>query len=101
MPPLLTDITLRRESGRALVHGVAHEFRRHSPDGFEWGYGGSGPADLALNILHSATLDLDFANRHYQDYKRDVIERLPLEGGTITLQSVREWVEARYARARS
>jgi hypothetical protein len=23
----------------------------HSPDGFEWGYGGSGPADLALAIL--------------------------------------------------
>ena len=24
---------------------------RHSPDGFEWGYGGSGPTDLALAIL--------------------------------------------------
>lgn len=24
---------------------------RHSPDGFEWGYGGSGPADLARSIL--------------------------------------------------
>ena len=24
---------------------------RHSPDGFQWGYGGSGPADLALSIL--------------------------------------------------
>ena len=23
----------------------------HSPDGFEWSYGGSGPADLALSIL--------------------------------------------------
>src|SRR3990170_4477229 len=23
----------------------------HSPDGFEWGYAGSGPADLALAIL--------------------------------------------------
>lgn len=23
----------------------------HSPDGFEWGYGGSGPSDLALSIL--------------------------------------------------
>ena len=23
----------------------------HSPTGFEWGYGGSGPSDLALNIL--------------------------------------------------
>ncbi len=24
---------------------------RHSPDGFSWGYGGSGPADLARSIL--------------------------------------------------
>jgi len=24
---------------------------RHSPDGFNWGYGGSGPADTALSIL--------------------------------------------------
>lgn len=29
-----------------VPHLVAH----HSPSGFEWGYGGSGPADLALNI---------------------------------------------------
>jgi len=29
---------------------LAH-FVRHSPDGFEWGYGGSGPSDLARSIL--------------------------------------------------
>ncbi len=27
------------------------DVKRHSPDGFEWGYSGSGPADLALSIL--------------------------------------------------
>ena len=32
--------------GKPLRH-VVH----HSPDGFNWGYGGSGPADLALSIL--------------------------------------------------
>lgn len=26
----------------------------HSPDGFEWGFGGSGPGDLALNLLADA-----------------------------------------------
>lgn len=31
---------------RPLVH-----IPYHSPDGFEWGYGGSGPADLALSML--------------------------------------------------
>lgn len=27
-----------------------NDVRNHSPDGFEWGYGGSGPAQLALAI---------------------------------------------------
>jgi len=31
------------------------QFWKHSPDGFEWSYGGSGPAQLALAILlHAA-----------------------------------------------
>lgn len=34
------------ESTKPLTH-----INYHSPDGFEWGYGGSGPADLALAIL--------------------------------------------------
>jgi len=28
-----------------------NKVRNHSPDGFEWGYAGSGPAQLALAIL--------------------------------------------------
>lgn len=28
-----------------------HDLFNHSPDGFAWGYGGSGPAQLALAIL--------------------------------------------------
>lgn len=32
--------------GEPLRHVVVH-----SPSGFNWGYGGSGPADLALSIL--------------------------------------------------
>ena len=30
---------------------LRHRIVYHSPTGFEWGYAGSGPADLALNIL--------------------------------------------------
>ncbi|GAH88193.1 unnamed protein product, partial [marine sediment metagenome] len=33
-------------NGKPLKHRVYH-----SPAGFEWGYGGSGPADLARSIL--------------------------------------------------
>ena len=33
-------------NGKSLKHHIIH-----SPDGFNWGYAGSGPADLALSIL--------------------------------------------------
>ncbi|MGD8718380.1 MAG: DUF6166 domain-containing protein [Candidatus Zixiibacteriota bacterium] len=53
---------------------------RHSPDGFCWGYGGSGPADLALSILAYATgLGEKMKDQpgFYQDFKRDVVAALP------------------------
>jgi hypothetical protein len=37
------------EVGGAMTN-VPHLVAHHSPDGFEFGYGGSGPADLALNV---------------------------------------------------
>jgi len=38
------------EKGEPVARPVIH-YSRHSPTGFEWGYGGSGPADLAYAIL--------------------------------------------------
>jgi hypothetical protein len=43
--------------------------RNHSPTGFGWGYGGSGPAQLALALLIEATGDQDLAVRYHQDFK--------------------------------
>jgi hypothetical protein len=51
----------------------------HSPDGFAWGYGGSGPAQLALAVLLNFT-DEDTAVRNHQDFKRQIIAGLPREG---------------------
>jgi len=31
-----------------------HGIRNHSPDGFQWGYSGSGPAQLALALCVNA-----------------------------------------------
>ncbi|MBA7579559.1 hypothetical protein ES708_21430 [subsurface metagenome] len=41
----------------------------HSPDGFQWGYGGSGPAQLALALLFDATSDPKTALTYHQDFK--------------------------------
>ncbi len=35
-----------------VITNVSRSVIHHSPSGFEFGYGGSGPADLALNILN-------------------------------------------------
>ena len=58
------------------------KLRNHSPDGFNWGYGGSGPAQLALAILLDHFSDAqnprDAALWLYQRFKWAVIARLPL-----------------------
>ena len=68
----------------------------HSPTGFAWGYGGSGPAQLALAILVDAfgpghetdALDL------YQLFKWERIARLPVsEAWTITSDEVRRFAD--------
>jgi hypothetical protein len=52
----------------------------HSPTGFCWGYGGSGPAQLALAILlEHFKGDQVRAKELYQDFKFKVIARLPMD----------------------
>ena len=52
----------------------------HSPSGFEWGYGGSGPAQLALALLLDYTGDEAFALDHYQEFKTEVVSQLECTG---------------------
>lgn len=48
----------------------------HSPDGFNWGYLGSGPAQLAYALLRKF-FGKEWAMVHYQDFKRYLIADLP------------------------
>jgi hypothetical protein len=52
------------------------DLHNHSPDGFEWGYGGSGPSQLALAILADALDDDELADRLHQDFKWEFIAGL-------------------------
>lgn len=67
----------------------------HSPSGFEWGYRGSGPAQLALAILADVLEDDDRAVRLHQQFKEDVIARLEHFGFSIGEDVVRRWVDDR------
>ncbi|OZC01368.1 hypothetical protein BSZ36_17825 [Rubricoccus marinus] len=73
---------------RASVPHVA----RHSPTGIEWGYGGSGPADLARSVL-LALVDERAADMLYQRFKHEVVAAVPKSGGVLRAAEVRAWVE--------
>jgi hypothetical protein len=62
--------------GRLLRPDDSQQIRNHSPDGFKWGYGGSGPAQLALAIL-LLYVPAETAQLHYQDFKFGYIAGLP------------------------
>jgi hypothetical protein len=73
------------------------DLRNHSPTGFEWGYCGSGPAQLALAILADHLANDEQALNLYQRFKWSVIAELPKRGWTLTsleidqaLQGIRE-----------
>ena len=60
----------------------------HSPTGFEWGYCGSGPAQLALAILADHLGDDEQAFNFPHRYKWAVIAELPKRSWTLTSQEI-------------
>lgn len=64
----------------------------HSPTGFAWGYGGSGPSQLALAIMvHEFGRDLSKHPQHYQDFKWAFVARFP-DTFTLTSTEILSWV---------
>lgn len=67
----------------------------HSPDGFEWGYHGSGPAQLALAMLYDV---VGFENKeialcHYQKFKESFISGCAKEGFLIPEKLIVFWLQ--------
>ncbi len=87
----------------------------HSPSGLGWGYQGSGPADLALSILadylgEAAAIPAHDRYDHaiagmiqetgawllHQEFKRDVVARLPQDRGvTLDGAAIEAWLAPR------
>ena len=59
-------------NGAELTPAASQNLCNHSPDGFAWGYGGSGPAQLALAIA-LALVDDQTALLKYQELKAKFI----------------------------
>jgi len=91
--PDFGNVTCYRDSD-GIHTNVPRRITRHSPDGFGWGYGGSGPADFALNIL-SVFIGQRLAEGLYQDFKWEFLSRMPEEGDTIPREIILSWVDAK------
>jgi Family of unknown function (DUF6166) len=70
------------------------DIRNHSPTGFEWGYCGSGPAQLALALVADACGDAYAIPEIYQMFKQIVVSGLAKEGWSLTHDQVANQVSA-------
>ena len=52
------------------------DLSNHSPDGFSWGYSGSGPAQCALAILADYFQDDERAQYFYQEFKAAYLAKI-------------------------
>ncbi|NPV52173.1 MAG: hypothetical protein HPY71_01465 [Firmicutes bacterium] len=89
--PFNGDIICKRNSSGEPQFNILQLIKYHSPTGMEWGYGGSGPADFALNILALFT-DEKTAYSLHQEFKWDFIAKLPQEGGVIKRADILAWL---------
>jgi hypothetical protein len=84
----------RREGYAAIVTvdgrrlNPRRDLWNHSPTGFEWGYAGSGPAQLALGILADHCRNDEEALNFYQRFKWVVVAELPYRGWTLTSDGI-------------
>lgn len=87
-------VTVRDEDGAENPLDPRYDLRNHSPAGFEWGYGGSGPAQLALALCADALGDDERARAAYQRVKFKLVAALEGDQWEITDVDVRKAAEA-------
>ena len=82
------------KNGVPFSHEASLKVRNHSPTGFAWSYGGSGPAQLALAILLEETDSKCIAEHYYMDFKFEVIAGLPQEKPwQLTSVQIQKWLQ--------
>lgn len=77
--------------GNYISPRASQKVINHSPDGFSFGYGGSGPAQAALAILLEFT-DRETALRLYQTFKWEHVSKWKESDMEIDLD-VKKWIK--------
>jgi hypothetical protein len=81
--------------GKILRPNRSQAICNHSPTGFNWSYGGSGPAQLELAIMLRATGDRRRAFQLYQRFKWKFIATLPRQGCELEIAKIKAWLAER------
>lgn len=81
----------------AYVLPYRTELWNHSPSGLEWGYHGSGPAQLALALLADATDNDAIALGYYQEFRAKVVANLPKNGWSMSELDILRWLKDQLA----
>lgn len=73
-------------------HGIPLrlDLANHSPTGFEWGYGGSGPSQLALSMLAEA-VGPDRALELYQEFKTSFVSSRVTDTWELPVFKIQWW----------
>tara|TARA_Y100000310_G_scaffold339672_2_gene433060 strand:+ start:4386 stop:4712 length:327 start_codon:yes stop_codon:yes gene_type:complete len=82
-------------NGAFFDHEPSLKVINHSPDGFSFGYHGSGCAQLAFGILLEE-FGQEAAALHYIDFKDQVVAKLPNDRSwELTSQAISNWMSKR------
>jgi len=103
--PITEGVFMVRVGGPGdVITNVEHRVKHHSPTGLEYGYGGSGPSDMALNLCEMIVEEEGFETngfvelsngsvsrttyRVYQDVKWALIAKVDDAGGVLAYDRV-------------
>ena len=85
----------RTDGGEGRIVEILFDPRyvRHSPNGFEWGYGGSGPAELARYLTYGVARHIElprdqWGELDYQLVKQKVVACIPRNGGMCPAREI-------------
>jgi hypothetical protein len=96
-------VTMHQEGQPPRPLDPRFDLRRHA-DALNWGYGGSGPAQLALALAADVTGNDEMARRVHQKLKVRLVAGLPADGWSLNEQQLRQVIqdiEAERGRGRS
>lgn len=79
--------------GKLLNLSDSLAIARHSPDGFMWGYHGSGPAQLACAVILKMVGKENLEVPLYQKFKSDVISKLPIDKQVSLEMDFQGWLQ--------